>query len=243
MDDADLRTRMDAGMPDFWASLTPTVIRRDGLVAAVNPLLPERSVPNSVFARDAGVLEAHIDAVTEAYDEAGVLASMAWVDEHDTDSGEVLARRGYVLDGTLLRMGVELDASAPRSDPPRPVEEVAPAAVAGIVDASFGGAIGAALAHAPAAHVYRVGDDACLVCHDTGPDCGIYVVATRPESRRQGLAGALVARALEDAAARGRTTATLQASAAGAGVYRARGFRPVGAVALWERRLHVSDER
>jgi hypothetical protein len=30
MDDAELRTRMDAGMPDFWSSLPPTVFRGDG---------------------------------------------------------------------------------------------------------------------------------------------------------------------------------------------------------------------
>ena len=237
MDDAELRTRMDAGMPDFWASLTPTVIRRDGLVAAVNPLLPERAVPNSVFFRDAAALEAHIDEVAQAYDAAGVRASMTWADEHDEESGAVLSRRGYVLDGTLLRMGVDLGSSAHAADPARPVERVGPAAVAAIVDASFGGAIGAALSRAPAAYAYLTGDDACLVCHDTGPDCGIYVVATRPEARRRGLASALVARALADAAARGQTSSTLQASDAGARVYRALGFRPVGALALWERRL------
>ncbi|MDX6378622.1 MAG: hypothetical protein QOE98_2925 [Gaiellaceae bacterium] len=238
MDDAELRSRMDAGMPDFWSSLTPTVFRRDGLVAAVNPLLPERSVPNSVFFRDAGALEAHLDELTETYDAAGVRASMAWVDEYDEESGIILGPRLYVLDGMLLRMGVELDAvTPPPTDPPRPVEQVAPAAVAGIVDVSFGGAIGAVLARAPAAFAYRIGDDACLVCHDTGPDCGIYVVGTRPEARRRGLATALVARALADAAGRGQTSSTLQASEAGAGVYRALGFRTVGALSLWERRL------
>lgn len=238
MDDAELRSRMDAGMPDFWSSLTPTVVRRDGLVAAVNPRLPERSLPNSVFVRDAGVLEAHIDELMDTYDAAGVRASMVWVDDYDEESGIILGARLYVLDDTLLRMGVELDAvTPPPADPSRPVEEVAPAAVSDIVDASFGGAIGAALAKAPSAFGYRIGDDACLVCHDTGPDCGIYVVATRPEARRQGLATALVARALADAAGRGQTSSTLQASEAGAGLYRALGFRTVGALALWERRL------
>jgi GNAT superfamily N-acetyltransferase len=236
MDDAELRSRMNAGMPDFWSSLTPTVFRRDGLVAAVNLVLPERSVPNSVFFRDPGVLGAHIDELTEVYDAAGIRASMAWVDEHDEQSGVTLAGRGYVLDETLLRMGLELDASTRPTDGTRPVEAVAPAEVAGIVDASFGGQIGAALAGAPTARAYRIGDDACLVCHDTGRDCGIYVVATRPEARRQGLAGALVSRTLADAAVRGQTSATLQASSAGTGVYRALGFRAVGAVSLWERR-------
>jgi len=61
-------------------------------------------------------------------------------------------------------------------------------------------------------------------------DVGLHYVATAAAARRHGLATALLSRILRDAATAGGPlrTATLQATAAGAGVYRRLGFRDVG---------------
>lgn len=55
-------------------------------------------------------------------------------------------------------------------------------------------------------------------------DCALSFVATRPDARRQGHAGRIVARLLADAAADGCTSATLSATAAAERLYRALGF-------------------
>jgi ribosomal protein S18 acetylase RimI-like enzyme len=59
-------------------------------------------------------------------------------------------------------------------------------------------------------------------------DCGIYNVGTREPFRRRGIGAAITALALHDAQQRGCTTASLQATPAAEGVYRALGFRDLG---------------
>jgi ribosomal protein S18 acetylase RimI-like enzyme len=75
---------------------------------------------------------------------------------------------------------------------------------------------------------------ACVVAIDEDDDCGIYAVATRPPSRRRGLASALMRRALTDARRRGCRTSSLQASQSGFGVYESLGYRDVCAIHVWE---------
>jgi GNAT superfamily N-acetyltransferase len=77
---------------------------------------------------------------------------------------------------------------------------------------------------------------ACVAALDEGRDCGIYCVATRPSSRRRGLASALIRRALSDARGRGCTTSSLQSSPIGARVYERLGYRDRGALETWEYR-------
>ena len=61
-----------------------------------------------------------------------------------------------------------------------------------------------------------------------GDDAGVHHVATDGAHRRRGLASALVSAMLARAAAAGARTATLQASAEGARLYAALGFRTLG---------------
>jgi predicted GNAT family acetyltransferase len=63
---------------------------------------------------------------------------------------------------------------------------------------------------------------------DHDGDCGIYNVGTVEAYRRRGLATALTARMLRDAAARGCTTASVQATPMAEGVYASAGFRDLG---------------
>jgi ribosomal protein S18 acetylase RimI-like enzyme len=65
----------------------------------------------------------------------------------------------------------------------------------------------------------------------------VQLVATRPEARRRGLAGELLRLALREAAARGLKTTTLEATAAGAPVYSRLGYRDLGELQMWERRV------
>jgi predicted GNAT family acetyltransferase len=63
------------------------------------------------------------------------------------------------------------------------------------------------------------------------------MVAVLPEARGQGLSGKLIAHALADAVDRGVTTSTLVATPLGRPVYERLGFRGLGVLEMWERRL------
>jgi len=76
----------------------------------------------------------------------------------------------------------------------------------------------------------------CVVAWDDRDDAQILWVATLPEARGRGIATALMARAVEAAAQRGRLTTTLVATALGAPVYTKVGYRDFGALQMWERR-------
>jgi ribosomal protein S18 acetylase RimI-like enzyme len=65
---------------------------------------------------------------------------------------------------------------------------------------------------------------------DHDGDCGIYNVTTAAHARRRGLGGALTARLLHDAVARGCKTASLQSSQMAERVYAAAGFRDLGRI-------------
>ena len=70
----------------------------------------------------------------------------------------------------------------------------------------------------------------------SGPDCGIYFVATDPDRRGQGLATRLMGIALAQARERGCTTSSLQSSALGEPVYTRLGYQPYFRFHMYERR-------
>ena len=84
--------------------------------------------------------------------------------------------------------------------------------------------------------VYLSGREASVVTLDVGTDCHVGLVATVPDAQRRGLAGRLLAGALAAARERGQSTTTLIASGAGRPVYERLGYRPLGAIEMWERR-------
>ena len=87
-------------------------------------------------------------------------------------------------------------------------------------------------------YAYAAGPGACLMTVDREDDCSIWLVATVPSARGQGLASALMAHALADAKERGCTTSTLQATDRGRPVYERLGYRSLGEIQMWERRAN-----
>jgi GNAT superfamily N-acetyltransferase len=75
-----------------------------------------------------------------------------------------------------------------------------------------------------------------VMANDLEGDCGIFLVGTVPEARGHGISTRLMRRALADAASRGCTISTLQASAMGHPVYQRLGYRDLGRAQLWELR-------
>jgi GNAT superfamily N-acetyltransferase len=181
-----------------------------------------------------------------AYDKAGVRAWTVWIPASDTRSALLLERSGHRLDATPAAMALELAGFEAAADA---VEiDVAPrfADVGAINDVAYGydgGDFARAIAELPddAAHLYvtRVDEKAaaCAVALEHEGDCVIGMVATLPEARGRGLAAALVTRALLDARERGCETSTLQATKMGKPIYDRMGYRDLGALHMWERRL------
>lgn len=235
----------------FGSSEAGRVLRFPGVVAAVSPRTPDRSIFNSVLAVDATALEASIDELAGTYQSAGVRAWTVWVPDDDRASAGLLERRGHVLDGSPRSMGLELhDLRPPRNSRPCGSElvEVGLGEVGRINDLAYGiegpgwqDAIHPAPDLPVRALAAVIGGEAvsCAVVIEGGDDACVTGVATVPGYRGKGLAAAIVARMLTEARERGMRTGTLQASAAGSPVYQRLGFSDVGFIELWE--LRKSD--
>ena len=228
----------------FARSAGAEVIERRGLIAAVNPAVPERSVFNSVVYTDAGALAAAYDELAAAY-AAGGCAWTVWVPEEDAATAELLAANGHHLDARPRAMGAPLSAfSEPDLSDVDWTDEGDVEEAGAVNDAAYGYPRGtwtrgmgtgpeglrtylARLDGAPAS--------TAAVRHLDG-DCPVWNVATAEHARGRGLASRLMARALCDAAAAGCETTTLQATALGAPVYQALGYMDLGAFHMWEHR-------
>lgn len=219
-----------------------------GVRAALVPALPHVSIVNCVTYDDPDALESCADELAAAYDEAGVKAWAVWTHERDEHAHAVLSEAGFVLDSEPMSMALELDGAI---EPPGPgeldiSEEPDPVELAGVVDRSYGfpeGAFGSGFPQLPDVHCYLARYDGSpagvLMANDLEGDCGIFLVGTVPEARGRGISTRLMRRALADAASRGCTISTLQASAMGHPVYRRLGYRDLGQAQLWERREGV----
>ena len=86
-------------------------------------------------------------------------------------------------------------------------------------------------------YVGLIGDHAVATSEVTltGTIAGIYNVSTLPEYRRRGFGTAMTARPLLEARSDGAERAILQATAAGASIYRRIGFRPYGTLTEYKR--------
>ena len=85
------------------ASEGARVLEREGVVAAVVPAVPERSVVNSVTYRSAEDLEAAYDELAAAYDEIGAKWTV-WVRPGDDRAADLLEGRGHVGDAQPMGM-------------------------------------------------------------------------------------------------------------------------------------------
>lgn len=249
MEPRELFDRQYASLREFCrlvgnAAPGSRVVEQGGVLAAVVPATPERSVMNSVTYRDAAELEQALPELAETYAAAGVRAWTVWVPQHDAGAGRILEEAGHVLDADPEGMAMEMEAfEAPRPtdldlEPDPPI-----ATVARINDLSY--TYGTddfqrGLHSAPSLHPYVARIDGRPVCcatgHDHDGDFSVTLVATVPEARGRGLAGRLLTHALHEARERGCTTTSLQATKLGQPVYLRLGYRGVGAVQMWERR-------
>jgi len=252
VDDAALADRERATMQAFFAEVLAhdgTVVRpARGVVAAVVPSVPHRSMPNSVVYEDARVLDddAVLDAIGATYAQAGVHAWTVWVRPGDEWLTERLAARGHVHDAEPMLMAAPLDGMdlEPRAaldlDPDPDWRTLAivndrayrtpgdlERAVGGLRDVE-----GCTL------WIARDGGEpvAAAAIHLHGGDAGVELVAVVPEARGRGLSAELLRHALTDAARAGATTTSLQATTLGEPVYRRLGYRALGRYGMWERR-------
>ncbi len=179
-------------------SADAAVFERDGVLGAIVPACPDRSVINSVIYRDAASLGAALEELAAAHEEAGVRAWTVWVPEDDREAAGLLEAAGHRLDATPAAMVLDLaglpDPDAQGLDWDR---RAAPADVARVNDLAYGferPTFGAALAALPAdvpLRLYQARVDgepvSVLGTIDEGDDCGIYLVATLKEHRGKGL--------------------------------------------------------
>jgi GNAT superfamily N-acetyltransferase len=221
------------------------LIDRDGVLAAVIPVAPERSVLNSVTYEHADGLRDAYEEVAAAYDAVGANWTV-WVRTGDADAAALLTERGHVLDAEPEAMGRSL-----ANPPERPnleiewtdrgsMKDVATLndLAYGYGDGSFAKALtGTSLDHG-AIYVARAGGEpvGCLVMNDDGPNSDVEWVAVAPEARGRGLSGRLLALGLRDAFERGCETSTLVSTKLGRPVYDRLGFEALGTIQMWERR-------
>ena len=92
------------------------VFERDGVVAALVPASPQRSVVNAVVYEHADALAAAYDEIAAAYDEIGAKWTV-WVHNGDGETVTLLESKGHVLDGSPEAMAADFEATPPRRPP------------------------------------------------------------------------------------------------------------------------------
>jgi len=199
------------------------VRRLPDIAAGVFPCEPERGIYNNVIVERAAAL----DEVEAIYDVAGVERFAVWVHDSDDATRAAVESRGYVFDSSTRAMARELADLPPE---PSPID-AAPLAWPGYL-AMF--ELPATLLAGDMAEFRLLAarvdgaDVAAAMAFDHQGDCGIYNVGTLEAHRRRGLATALMKLMLRDAAARGCSTASVQATQMAEGVYASVGFRDLG---------------
>jgi GNAT superfamily N-acetyltransferase len=221
--------------------------KRDGVVASVVPACPARSLFNSVHYSDPVALRDALDELEELYAAAGVRAWTVWVPGTDRETADALSSRGHALDGSPRAMGVALAALGEAPPQPAGLEiTVGEGSDAGrLNDLAYGyeaEAFAAALRQPtvpPVEWTYGFIDgEACGVVGaiEAEGDLVITAVATRPQMQGRGIAGAILHKVLRTGRDRGFESASLQASRAGAPLYRRLGFADLGGLEMWELR-------
>jgi GNAT superfamily N-acetyltransferase len=250
LDEKELRRRAVGSVRDqveaFGSAHDDSLlIRRLGLLAAVVPASPERSFFNSVFYDDPAALAAEVEGLEGVYESHGVCAWTVWVPDEDRESARMLDARGHSLDASPRAMAMELadlgpEPPAPAGIEPGPIEA---STCAALNDRAYGyesDGFAAGIARETTIRWYgafAAGEPiGCLGTIEVGDDCLVTGVATPPEHRGRGIASWLVRQALADARASGLSSASLQASRAGAPLYERIGFRDLGFIEMWEMR-------
>ena len=224
-------------------------VERDGVIAALVPAAPERSVINAVVYESPEALAAAYDDVAAAYAEIGAKWTV-WLHEGDAQSAALLERNGHVLDGEPVAMAVDLAARPPQ----RPADDALPGWTAKAPSPTWARSTTAPIPGAGTRSRARSRGCPRGRCTSTwrtttasrspapprstaASNSEVQMVAVVPEARGRGLAGKLIAHSLADAVERGATTGTLVATKLGYPVYAKLGFEPLGVLEMWERRL------
>jgi GNAT superfamily N-acetyltransferase len=226
---------------------TSRVLEPGGVTASVVPSIPDRSIVNSVAYRDAAALEAAMDDLAAAYEDAGIQAWTVWVPEDDREVAALLEASGHRLDATPTAMMADLARiPAPDSGDLDWGVEANPRDVGRINDLSYGWPENTFIramdrfAGVDALHLYQARVSGAPVCvlgiHDNADDAEVYFVATLPDHRGVGLARRLLNQALIDARDRGLTVSSLQATKMGYPIYERLGYEPICKLEMWERR-------
>lgn len=256
MDTAAWYERMLPSMEAFWrgvvsSSRRGSLVDEEGLLAAIVPETPNRSFLNSVVYRDPDLLAARLEDLAGLYEEAGVNAWTVWTPRSDPATAERLEAAGHHHDSEPRVMVVEdlaridapdLEGVEWTRDPDR--EQFAQVCDDGfeMEGEGFAEMIDGGLEF-PGGHLYLAMHDgapaATAMVIDAGGDAGVFAIATVPEARGRGLAGALTAQAVREARERGCTTSTLQATKSGFPVYERMGYETVEPIDMWERRKPV----
>lgn len=250
LDGSELRRRAVEGVRDeveAFGSAAPDslLIRREGLLASVVPASPQRSLFNSVYYDDPAALAAEVDALEQAYDSHGVRAWAVWVPDDDRDSARLLGARGHALDAAPRAMAMALEDLGPELPTPKGVAAgpIEPRACAALNDRAYGlgdDGFRAGLSGETAIRWHGAFEEevaiGCAGAIAVGDDCCITGVATLPEHRGRGIASWLLSHALAEARREGLTSASLQATKAGAPLYERIGFRDLGFIEMWEMR-------
>ncbi|HYF24856.1 MAG TPA: GNAT family N-acetyltransferase [Baekduia sp.] len=251
----DLAARHHASHRAGLAAITAAAPRGEvvelagGVLAAVDPDRPDRSLFNSVVYEDPEALVAAVPELARRYEAAGVRAWTVWVQPRDVAAlGPPLARAGHVLDASPEQMAARIEEMALDQVPRVAVRPADPAACGALNDLAYGiepGTLGEPLGRldGPPFTWFGVEEDgrlvACAATVEHEGDCWITFVATHPDHRGRGLAGAVIAAGLREAAGRGCETTTLEATQLGRPAYRRIGFHELGAIEMWERRAPV----
>lgn len=232
----------------FGSSGSGEVLTYPGVAASVSPQTPQRSIFNSVSARDETSLANVIDDIAGHYESSGVRAWTAWVPDFDRPTANLLEQRGHVLDGSPRSMGLDLDELRVPERPLPDGVELVPLdldRVGRINDLAYGiegpgwsAAIGGDTKFPLRSLGAVVGNQpvSCAIAIEGDDDVVITGVATDPAHQGKGLAAAIITELLSDSQRRGMRTSTLQASAAGAPVYERLGYSDLGYIELWELR-------
>jgi ribosomal protein S18 acetylase RimI-like enzyme len=217
---------------------------KPGLLALATPAAPERPLFNVAFVLSAGAVAGRYERLERFYRDAGISGWTVFVDPADEATAAVLEEQGHVLDSEPRLMGAAAADVAGGADPPLELlRDPDASAVAALNDEVYGypGSFARGLVSLDRHHGLAVVVDgrpvSCALAHDTVGDCHITLVATLAEHRGRGYAGDLVRTLVRDGVARGCTTTTLGATKAGAPVYERLGYRDVGYLQMWERRV------
>jgi ribosomal protein S18 acetylase RimI-like enzyme len=202
----------------------------EGAGIAVFPSPPERAVYNNALLSPGLCPErrsAAIEAMEDAYREAGVERYAAWAHEAEPELIAELSARGYRLDTSTRAMAMALDRLPERPEglelASMDWDEYArrfllPGLLVGADAAEFHLRV-ASLDGEPVGAV---------IAYDHEGDCGVYNLGTLPVARRRGIGTALTLLALHEARERGCATASLQATTVAERLYAWLGFRDLG---------------